>query len=332
MKILRASHLGMCFGVRDAIGLALAQTEPSTILGELVHNESILDGLRSRGVRSEQQLDAVVTPTVMITAHGASERAISSIRARGLKVLEATCPLVRFAHQAILKLAQEGFHPVIIGDRQHVEVRGLTGDLDTFDVVLTEADIARLSEHARFGIAAQTTQPIDKVRKLVALIGERFPRSRVRFIDTVCQPTKQRQTAAIEMSLNSDVVVVIGGVNSNNTRELMVTCAKFCPSVHHIQTAADLRLEWFTNAKTAGLTAGTSTPDEIIERVAARLMEFAACPDAPPAETFRDKLAQEPCPVVDTNPGLEVGRDQRRQTSVNRAGAREDFYFANDPK
>jgi hypothetical protein len=134
------------------------------------------------------------------------------------------------------------------------------------------------------------------------------------------------------MSLNSDVVVVIGGVNSNNTRELMVTCAKFCPSVHHIQTAADLRLEWFTNAKTAGLTAGTSTPDEIIERVAARLMEFAACPDAPPAETFRDKLAQEPCPVVDTNPGLEVGRDQRRQTSVNRAGAREDFYFANDPK
>ena len=276
MKILRASHLGMCFGVRDAIGLALAQTEPSTILGELVHNETILNDLRSRGIRSEQQLDAVVTPTVMITAHGASERAISSIRARGLKVLEATCPLVRFAHQAILKLAQEGFHPVIIGDPQHVEVRGLTGDLDTFDVVLTEADIARLSEHVRFGIAAQTTQPIDKVRKLVDLIRERFPRSRVRFIDTVCQPTKQRQTAAIEMSLHSDVVVVIGGVNSNNTRELVATCVKFCPSVYHIQTAADLRREWFTNAKTVGLTAGTSTLDEMIERVAARLMEFAA--------------------------------------------------------
>ena len=99
-----------------------------------------------------------------------------------------------------------------------MEVRGLTSDLDTFDVVLTEEDIARLSEHARFGIAAQTTQPIDKVRKLVALIRERFPRSRVRFIDTVCQPTKQRQTAAIEMSLNSGVVVVIGGVSSNNTK------------------------------------------------------------------------------------------------------------------
>ena len=105
MKILRASYLGMCFGVRDAIGLDLVQTEQSTILGELVHNESILDDLRSRGVRSEQQLDAVVTSTVMITAHGASERAITSIRARGLKVLEATCPLVRFAHRTILKLA-----------------------------------------------------------------------------------------------------------------------------------------------------------------------------------------------------------------------------------
>ena len=285
MKILRASHLGMCFGVRDAIGLALAQTEPSTILGELVHNESILNDLRSRGIRSEQQLDAVVTPAVMITAHGASERAITSLRERGLKVLEATCPLVRYAHRAILKLAQEG----------------LTGDLDTFDVVLTEEDIARLSEHARFGIAAQTTQPIDKVRKLVALIRKRFPRSRVRFIDTVCQPTKQRQTAAIEMSLNSGVVVVIGGVNSNNTRELVVTCAKFCPSVHHIQTAADLRLEWFTNAETVGLTAGTSTPDEIIDRVEARLKEFAARPDATPAETFRDKPAHEDFAVVDTN-------------------------------
>jgi 4-hydroxy-3-methylbut-2-enyl diphosphate reductase len=301
MKILRASHLGMCFGVRDAIGIALAQTEPSTILGELVHNESILDDLRSRGVRSEQQLDAVVTPTVMITAHGASERAINSIRERGLKVLEATCPLVRYAHRAILKLAQEGFHPVIIGDRQHVEVRGLTGDLDTFDVVLTEEDIARLSEHARFGIAAQTTQPIDKVRKLIALMRERFPSSEVRFIDTVCQPTKQRQTAAIEMALNSGVVVVIGGVNSNNTRELVATCAKFCPSVHHIQTAADLRLEWFTNAETVGLTAGTSTPDEIIDRVEARLKGFAARPDATPAETLRDKLAREPFPVMDTN-------------------------------
>ena len=301
MKIIRASHLGMCFGVRDAISLALAQTEPSTILGELVHNESVLEGLRSHGVHSVRQLEAVVTPTVMITAHGASERAITSIRQLGLKVLEATCPLVRFAHRAVLKLAQEGFHPVIIGKRDHVEVRGLTGDLDTFDVVLAEEDVARLSEHARFGVAAQTTQPIDKVRKLVALMRERFPRSEVRFIDTVCQPTKQRQTAAIEMSLNSGVVVVIGGVNSNNTRELVVTCAKFCPSVHHIQTAADLRLEWFTNAETVGLTAGTSTPDEIIDRVEARLKEFAARPDATPAETFRDKPAHEDFAVVDTN-------------------------------
>ena len=298
MKIIRASHLGMCFGVRDAISLALAQAEPSTILGELVHNEFILNDLRSRGVRSEHQLDAVVTPTVMITAHGASKRAITSIRERGLKVLEATCPLVRYAHRAILKLAQDGFHPVIIGDREHVEVRGLTGDLDIFDVVLTEEDIARLPEHARFGIAAQTTQPIDKVRKLVALMRERFPRSEVRFIDTVCQPTKQRQTAAIEMSLNSGVVVVIGGVNSNNTRELMVTCAKFCPSVHHIQTAADLRLEWFTNVETVGLTAGTSTPDEIIDRVEARLKEFAAQHDAMPAETFRYNEAHDHSLVV----------------------------------
>ena len=269
MKILRAEHLGMCFGVRDAIALAVAtaQREPLTVLGDLVHNETVLAGLRARGIRFEQKPDGIRTSNVMVTAHGASERAMSQTRARGLNLVEATCPLVHVAHRAVAKLVAEGFHPVIIGQRDHVEVRGVTEDLAEFDVVLTEAAVAQLRERPRFGVAAQTTQPIERVRGLVQLIRERFPQSEVSFVDTVCQPTKQRQHAAIELAQRCDVVIVIGGAHSNNTRELVATCAQHCGQVHHIQTAADLREAWFAHAETVGLTAGTSTPDDVIVEI-----------------------------------------------------------------
>jgi 4-hydroxy-3-methylbut-2-enyl diphosphate reductase len=269
MKILRAEHLGMCFGVRDAIALALAtaQCEPLTILGDLVHNETVLAELRSRGIGFQNEAAAVATPTVMITAHGASDEKISATRRLGLNVLEATCPLVHVAHRALKKLVGEGFHPVIIGKRDHVEVRGMTEDLSEFDVVLDETDIAKIQERPRFGVIAQTTQPIEKVRALVRRLQKNFPNSEVRFIDTVCQPTKQRQTAAVELAQKCDVVVVIGGAHSNNTRELVQTCGKFCPRVHHVQTADELRADWFFTDDMVGITAGTSTPDKMIEKV-----------------------------------------------------------------
>jgi len=278
MKIIRAEHLGMCFGVRDAITLALdaARQEPLTILGDLVHNETVLAELRVRGIRIEQQPDNVRTNTVMITAHGTSERALSQTRERGLNVVEATCPLVHVAHRALAKLVAAGFHPVIVGKRDHVEVRGLTGDLTDYDVVLSEADVMSLRKQLRYGVMAQTTQPIDRVRQLVQLLRKTFPQSEVHFVDTVCQPTKQRQHAAVELAQKSDVVVVIGGANSNNTRELVGTCSLHCSRVRHIQTANDLRAEWFSHGDTVGLTAGTSTPDIVINGVEQWLHTLAA--------------------------------------------------------
>ncbi len=273
MKIIRAEHLGMCFGVRDAIALALAtaQREPLTILGDLVHNETVLAELRARGIRFEHTTAAVQTPTVMVTAHGASERALNATRQRGLNVLEATCPLVHVAHRALAKLVREGFHPVIIGKRDHVEVRGMTEDLAVFEVVLNEDDLEKIPEQNKFGIIAQTTQPIEKVRALVQRLRERYPNSEIRFVDTVCQPTKQRQNAAVALAQQCDVVIVIGGAQSNNTHELVQTCSQFCPRVYHVQTAADLRAEWFRETDTVGITAGTSTPDSLINGVEQQL-------------------------------------------------------------
>ena len=280
--VRRAEHLGMCFGVRDAINFARSKVaeHPITVMGELVHITSVLDDLKKRGVRFQDKPEQVDTKSAMITAHGASNRVRNRAKMAGLKISDATCPLVHYAHQQLRKLADAGCHPIIIGRRGHVEVRGLTEALASCDVVLNEADIDTLAEYPSYGVMAQTTQPITRVRILVDYMQVRFPNAEVRFVDTVCQPTKQRQQAAEELAKQSDVVLVIGGANSNNTYELARTCSRFCRRVHHVQGPNDIRAEWFFDTDTLGITAGTSTPDELIDAVESRMHAILDYEDA----------------------------------------------------
>jgi 4-hydroxy-3-methylbut-2-enyl diphosphate reductase len=270
--------MGMCFGVRDAIKLAndKASNGPVTVLGDLVHNETVLADLRNRGVLFRNDPGDVPTSEVIITAHGASNRRIDTLRTLGLSVTEATCPLVHRAHQALAKLVQQGFHPVVIGQAGHVEVRGITEDHPGCDVVLTAEDVEKLEERPRFGVVSQTTQPIALVRDIVARIRQRFPASDVRFTDTVCQPTKDRQTAAEDLARSSEVVLVIGGIHSNNTRRLAETCRQWCAQVYQLQHASDLDPAWFEGVETVGITAGTSTPDQSIDEVESAVREMTA--------------------------------------------------------
>ena len=277
MRVVRASHLGMCFGVREAIAKVLRAAErgPLTVLGELVHNEAVLERLAARGVRVCRELDEVETPCAAITAHGLSQARRAAMRARGLTVLDATCPIVRAAQRAVTALVRDGFHPVIIGTPRHVEVRGLTEDLAAFDVVSSEADVEALPPQPRFGVAAQTTQPIERVRHFVSLLRSRYPRSEVHVAETVCMPTRLRQEAAEMLAAECDVTVVVGGAGSNNTRELAATCRRHCGRVCLVQDARDLRPEWFTGARVAGITAGTSTPEDVIAGVEAAMRDIA---------------------------------------------------------
>jgi 4-hydroxy-3-methylbut-2-enyl diphosphate reductase len=285
MKIVRAQHLGMCFGVRDAIKLAKAKAahEPVTVLGELVHNEYVLADLRRHGVFVQQKLERVETRQALITAHGASEKLIARAKAQGLDVAEATCPLVHFAHRSVSDLVRDGYFPVIIGKRDHVEVLGITEDLKEYTVILDEEEVPQIPPREKIGVAAQTTQPIQRVQSLVQAIKKRFPDADVRFVDTVCQPTKNRQRAAIQLAENCDIVIVIGGANSNNTRELVTTCSSVCQRVYHVQTADDISSDWFLMEDVVGITAGTSTPDIIINAVEKRIkmiegtLENAGC-------------------------------------------------------
>jgi 4-hydroxy-3-methylbut-2-en-1-yl diphosphate reductase len=269
MKVLRAQAMGMCFGVRDAIELAQkrAAAGPVTVLGDLVHNETVLADLRGRGVLIRQDASDIPTREVLITAHGASDRRLEGLRQLGLTVTEATCPLVHRAHQALKKLVAAGFHPLVIGQADHVEVRGLTEDHPGCDVVLTESEIDQLPERPRYGVVSQTTQPVARVRELVGHLSQRFPNSEVRWVDTVCQPTKDRQTAAEDLAIRCDVVLVIGGIHSNNTRRLVDTCKSRCARVHWLQTPNDLDPTWIRESDTVGITAGTSTPESVIEAI-----------------------------------------------------------------
>jgi 4-hydroxy-3-methylbut-2-enyl diphosphate reductase len=267
----------MCFGVRDALALAesKAREHPLTILGDIVHNETVVSRLKEQGVLVERDPAKVQTKVAMVTAHGASKIAMDRARAEGLELLEGTCPLVHHAHNALAKLVADGYYPVIVGKRGHVEVRGLTEDLRESSVVETAADVLELPPRDKLGVMSQTTQPIDRVLYFLDLIRERFPESDVRFIDTVCQPTKQRQRAALELAGKSDVVIVVGGKSSNNTREIVQSCLRCCPRVHHVQSPAELQKAWLSDAKTVGITGGTSTPDYLIDAVEAEIRRLA---------------------------------------------------------
>jgi len=281
MEVVLAESLGMCFGVQDAIGLALRAPVGLTVLGELVHNRQVLATLAGAGVRLADGLTAApATERVMITAHGAAQRRIAALQAQGLQVEDATCPLVRHAHRSLARLVEEGYFPVVIGRPDHVEVRGLVEDFERCSVVQEEADLDLLAGHDRLGIISQTTQPLELVLHLVERIRARYPQVEVRFVDTVCAPTKERQEAARRLGLACPVVVVVGGRHSNNTQQLVQTCTAGGARTYQVEGPDELEEEWFRDAAgclvdRVGLTAGTSTPDEVIQAVHRGLLALA---------------------------------------------------------
>ncbi|HJT80642.1 MAG TPA: 4-hydroxy-3-methylbut-2-enyl diphosphate reductase [Chthoniobacterales bacterium] len=278
MKVILAQHFGVCFGVRDAIAQAkeLAREGPLTILGELVHNPVVHEQLREQGV-DQGSLDDVRPRShrVMITAHGASDRQRRKWRDAGYDVADATCPLVQHAHEQLKRLVAAGYFPVVIGKPGHVEVRGLTEDFSGAAVVEKLSDLEKLPVRARYGIISQTTQPIDQVRRMVAAIRHRHRESEVVFVDTVCRPTKERQTALGELIDQADVIVVVGGHHSNNTRQLVQTCRLAGRTTFHVERPEELQPEWFIGVSTVGLTAGTSTLPETIGAVHKRLLRLS---------------------------------------------------------
>ncbi|HYT94617.1 MAG TPA: 4-hydroxy-3-methylbut-2-enyl diphosphate reductase [Gemmataceae bacterium] len=278
MKVIRAEVLGMCFGVRDALKVLedVERPEQVTIHGELVHNEAVLIQLGARGFRMASENarhELPPTDTVLITAHGVSDVERRRLEAAGKRLVDTTCPLVTRAHTAAQKLQAEGYHVLVIGRRGHVEVQGIVEDLHSFDVIQAPEEVRRYPSR-RLGIMCQTTSPARHVECIRAAIAEHNPDADIRFLDTVCHPTKDHQRALERLLEQVEAVVVVGGRNSNNTRELVARCREKNVPAFHVQSAADLDPAWFDGVVTVGLTAGTSTLDETIENVYQALLRM----------------------------------------------------------
>ncbi len=273
-RILVARHHGMCFGVRDALAATekVASRRPATILGELVHNEVVRQRLTTLGAR-EGRLEAAGAPTpdVIVTAHGAADRDRKRWKDAGYRVTDTTCPLVRRAHGALCRLVLEGYTPIVIGKQGHVEVSGLTGDFSGAHVVLSDPEVAALPFSERFGVVAQTTQPIERVEDLLEKIRRRHPTAEVVFKDTVCQPTRERQKALDQLCEVAEFVLVVGGHNSNNSLQLVEKARRRGCRAERVTRSTEIREHWLSGARVVGVTAGTSTLKESVEGVLCHL-------------------------------------------------------------
>ncbi len=271
MRVLRADSMGLCFGVRDALDYIRRVPDPAavTIYGELVHNERINTELVQLGFRqvSEQARGTreAATPEVLVTAHGISNAERGRLAAAGRVLHDTTCPLVRRAHEAALRLDAEGRFVIVVGRRGHVEVLGLTGDLRACEVVESPAEV-RAYPTDRIGVICQTTTPDALAEAVLEAVHQHNPHAAIRFIDTVCRPTRERQEALLALLPRVQALVVVGGRNSRNSRELAETARRRGVPAFLVQGAEDMPAEVF-EFDVVGLTAGTSTPDDTIDEV-----------------------------------------------------------------
>lgn len=275
MEIVRPRHTGFCFGVRDALaltGAALDRDTNTVALGQVVHNARALMELESRGLREAEGLGEVASAQVVVTAHGATPELFREAAARGLQMVDTTCPLVRRVQRHAQELSQAGLAVVVVGHARHAEVQGVVGWAgagagSVVEVVATVEEADGLPFRERRGVLCQSTFPQERFREIVERIRQRSGEVEVR--DTSCPVVNQRQREAVATMLDDvDVVLVVGGRGSANTSALAATCASRRPT-HHIESAAELRAEWFAPGRRVGITSGTSTPQWVVDEVEA---------------------------------------------------------------
>lgn len=277
MRIIVAEHAGVCYGVERALKLAdeAARTaERVSSLGPLIHNPQAVAALEEKGVAVAGSLDDVEGGTVIVRTHGVDPAVIDDAEARGLAVIDATCPFVRAAHTCAAELTASGYTVVIVGEADHPEVEGILAHAGGQALIVERAsELPERLPGRRVGVVVQTTQPPERLAEVVAAL---LPHAKeLRVCNTICSATEHRQAAAARLAEQVDVIVVVGGHNSGNTTRLAEICAARNPRTHHVETAAELERSWFDNAEVVGVTAGASTPDAQIRGVIGAIKALA---------------------------------------------------------
>ncbi len=276
MEVIRAKTAGFCFGVKRAVDTVYEQLEMAKediiyTYGPIIHNEEVVKDMKQKGVvvlQSETELDNLVKGTVIIRSHGVEKAIYDKLNEKGIKIVDATCPFVKKIHNIVRKESAQGRYIIIIGNPQHPEVEGIKGWAGkNVSVIQNKEDIDKLCipENEKICVVSQTTFNYNKFKELVEIISKKS--YDVSVLNTICNATKERQTEAQHIAEVVDAMIVIGDKHSSNTQKLFEICGNACKDTYYIQTLDDLDMNQLGSVETVGITAGASTPNNIIEEV-----------------------------------------------------------------
>lgn len=272
MKISVAHNAGFCFGVRDAVKLAKETAEKYGkvyMLGDIVHNERVVKELADSGVHVVDSLETVEDGLVLFRAHGTPVAVWDDAREQGHTIIDATCPLVHEIHDEVRQMEEEGRQIYVIGDKGHDEVLGILSQVKKPILISTPEEARQLRKKKRGGVVSQSTQMVENVQEIISILLMKV--KDLRFVNTICHPTRQNQAELKELATTNDVMIVIGSFTSANTKRLAKIAQSLNPNSYQVEAADDIDHEWFNGATTVGVHAGASTPDITISEVVDRL-------------------------------------------------------------
>jgi 4-hydroxy-3-methylbut-2-enyl diphosphate reductase len=282
VEIMLAKEMGFCWGVRRAISImekAASERGQIISLGPIVHNAQVVAALAEKGIQVTTSIYGVSGKAVAIAAHGVGPNVLEEAKAKGLEIIDTTCPIVTRSQRWAKKMAENGFTVIVYGDADHREVKGVLSWAQGKGIALTEDDVHSLPEGllSRVAIIPQTTQsPARFAAFMNRLLRERLAQiSELQVVNTLCDVTAGQQAAARDLAQEVDLMLVIGGHNSANSRHLAEVCHEVGVETHHIETAAELEGQWLVGKAKVGITAGASTPDWAVEEVVQRVRELA---------------------------------------------------------
>ena len=276
MKVIVAEKCGFCHGVRNAISTAekiLAQETQVYSLGPIIHNEDVVRRLAKAGLKTVDNAEQIRSGTVLIRSHGARPEQIEKLREKGLNIVDATCVLVKRVQKIAVELADEGYKVVVIGNENHPEVQAVVGCCDNVVVIADERHLHKLPENAKLGIVCQTTQSPEHFGKMLAAIA-RVGFNELKVINTLCEEAIKRQQSAVQLCRKVDIMFVLGGLASANTRMLAELCKKHNKQTFHLQNWNEFDKNILLGKSIAGVTAGASTPEWIIDEFVENLKVF----------------------------------------------------------
>lgn len=278
MKIRLAQSAGFCFGVRRALVIArqtAAAEVPVYMLGDIVHNENVVKELKQSGIRNITRLADGRNKSLLIRAHGASQKDIEAARRLGYTIVDATCPMVKEIHTIARSLERSGCRVIIIGDKAHDEVKGIVGQLRKKALIIDAHKPLPLTQFKgirRAGVVAQSTQNLNRVLAIVEELKRAIPD--LKFCNTICRPTRAKQEEIRIMPLQNDAMIIIGSKKSANTKRLFEISKSLNTRSYWINSAREIRKAWFRGVQSVGITAGASTPDSTMQDVVSFLKDL----------------------------------------------------------